>query len=730
MALKNINFKELLIEKGEKIGLAVFGGISLLLVIVYLISAVTGNNSPGANVADLRQLKSRAESAWQNSKPSPDLEKLPPELQAVEVKRVDAEAFPTPMNYFTASQSDDRKWRVPKVLGPDEFLVQPFKGAIQAYHMDIPSDGKPKVYVFQARGGEQTLTKEQRKMLQDRLGKSARRLGQVPRVQAPGAGNPNVQSPMTPALPGGGGGKGGGGSRSGGEMQGPVVGRDGQTAYDSDLRLVDLDKVEDNARIAQTILPRRMVIVTGAFPYKQQLEEYRKAMRYGSIEEMLADPAGARPEFFGFNVQRRKYNEQGAMIDDWTDIDVHADMKRLRMQAVDTEPEDPRLQELGIIVYPNRIVQPLLKLARDKDKYPEGRLESIDKAQAAMQGTAPPPPPQKSRFDIDLYDPKGGTQDAQTPAPAGNVPPPAGKTGALPSSTSAQPAVGIPEKCLVRFIDTDPKPGFSYEYRIQILMSNPCHEKPDRAISRRYGDKEFVEGGWHEVKWNEDGKLTSRVAIPDEHRIYVVDEKTERSSAMANKDRAFVQVHRWIDRAPINTGDPIQVGDWSVLERRQVHRGEFVGKVEETEVPTWIPSFDRFIIAVQPSELKRGQTRIRRVMGIPVDFATDRDKEDNRALVVDFEGGEHTMNVNGKQVRESGPVEMLILTADNRLVVRNSRHDTDNAERQERVKKWKEWVERVRSQGPDEKKKDDLFSPPGAPPGKGGGAPSGGSGSG
>jgi hypothetical protein len=529
-------------------------------------------------------------------------------------------------------------------------------------------------------------------------------------------------------------------------MPSVLGGLEGRTVYDNELRAVPFDKLDDSARLAQTNIPRRMVIVTGAFPYKQQLEEYRKAMRYGSVEELLLDPTAARPEFFGFNVQRRSYNAQGQPVDtEWTDIDVQADMKKLIMQAVDREPEDPRLQELGIIVQPNRIVMPLPVLARGQ-KYPQPKLESIDQTQEAMlkavQGNVPPPPPKRTRFsDIDIFDPRSGAVGQDAPR-AGDSAPKTGKGGGAPDSLSppsgaTQNAVAIPEKCLIRFVDADRNlhPGYSYEYRIQILMSNPCHEKPDRAVSKRDTEKEAVAGPWQEVTWTENGQKVSKVTIPDELLYYVVDEKTERSSAVANKDRAFVQIHRWLTEPrtkPDTANTEVQVGDWTILERREVHRGEYVGRVQEVEVPTWNPAQERFIIAVHPTELKtRGQTqRIRRYSGIPIDFATDP-VNNERPLVVDFEGGERSISVAGRQVKHTGPVEMLIWTADNKLVVRNSRDDTDNTERQTRVTAWKEWVDRVRAQADDKTDdKNNLF--PTTPGGKGsGGAPSGsGSGSG
>jgi hypothetical protein len=302
----------------------------------------------------------------------------------------------------------------------------------------------------------------------------------------------------------------------------------------------------------------------------------------------------------------------------------------------------------------------------------------------------------------------------------------AGQRFDSPPGSASPGSLAIPEKCLVRFVDADlnHRPGYSYEYRIQILMSNPCHEKPDRSISKTYTKEEAIEGPWQDVTWMQEGKPASRIQVPDELHYYVVDERTEKFSATANKDRAFVQVHRWIDRTrikPDSSEEPIPLGDWAILERRQVHRGEYVGRFEEVEVTTWHPTQERFIIAVHPTELKN--RRVRRHTGIPIDFSGG----DNRPLIVDFEGGEHTMTVSGRQLREVGPVEMLIRTPDGRLVVHNSRQDTDNQERVQRVTAWKDFLDRVRSQADDKpENKDNLF--PTTPGGAGGNSGKGGSG--
>src|SRR5262249_8170696 len=153
-------------------------------------------------------------------------------------------------------------------------------------------------------------------------------------------------------------------------------------------------------------------------------------------------------------------------------------------RAKEREPENPDLQTLGIIVYPNRVVLPRPKLAREQT-YPEPKLDTIDKTKEdltkAMQDQAAPLPAAKTRFeDVDLYDenpPTAGGAGQDAPAPvapgSGNSPgkgriigrpsfPASREGGGLPEQ---QKSLAIPEKCLVRFVDYTVQVGRTYEYK-------------------------------------------------------------------------------------------------------------------------------------------------------------------------------------------------------------------------------------------------------------------------
>src|SRR5262249_3772368 len=101
--------------------------------------------------------------------------------------------------------------------------------------------------------------------------------------------------------------------------------------------------------------------------------------------------------------------------------------------------------------------------------------------------------------------------------------------------------------------------------------------------------------------------------------------------------------------------------------------------------------------------------------GIPVDFSTNP-----RALLVDFEGGKgQLMNFRrpgdkiDSKVLDDSSVELLVMTEDGRLLVRNSKVDNDNKERGDRSREWKDLITRVKDTANPlgiKKDKDDVFN--------------------
>jgi hypothetical protein len=283
-------------------------------------------------------------------------------------------------------------------------------------------------------------------------------------------------------------------------------------------------------------------------------------------------------------------------------------------------------------------------------------------------------------------------------------PPPGGG----PAAKGDQQELSVPDHSLVRFIDVTVKPGFKYEYQIQIKTANPNFGKKNEVAWPGLADvKELVS------QWSPIIELT----VPREVFVYGM-EMDDRSTAFKQKtlydpkilsdreDVTWMQVHRWIETTSLNPdqrGATRPVGDWTVGEV-PVRRGEIIGRLEPVKVAMWSPTKENFEIA-QPIQAttKPGVIGVRPlpIKGIPVNFATED-------VLVDWEGGQIRKSFRGqekvgdkviektlKDVNENANVEYLILAPDGKLRARSSRTDLNDPDRKERYDEWSKWVEQV-----------------------------------
>jgi len=180
------------------------------------------------------------------------------------------------------------------------------------------------------------------------------------------------------------------------------------------------------------------------------------------------------------------------------------------------------------------------------------------------------------------------------------------------------------------------------------------------------------------------------------------NDRIKRDPKLNDKDVAFVQMHKWLNSVSLtqDRGASVPVGDW-VIGDVPVRRGEYMGRLENVDVAMWFPVKEMFSLAspaapvstrpVGPGPIIRTQP----VRGIPVKF----DTED---LLVDFDGGRiresfKTGEKLTKDVNENANVEMLILSPDGKLRVRNSKVDLNDSDRKDRWKEWKDWIDKVRA---------------------------------
>src|SRR5438034_431824 len=85
MAKPNIDFKKLLLEKGEKIGLGVAVGFMLLLIIFGLFMPDKGffSGSPSVNASKLKTESTRVKDQQARAEPRPELRTVPEEIKNI-----------------------------------------------------------------------------------------------------------------------------------------------------------------------------------------------------------------------------------------------------------------------------------------------------------------------------------------------------------------------------------------------------------------------------------------------------------------------------------------------------------------------------------------------------------------------------------------------------------------------------------------------------------------------
>lgn len=700
--LKDLNYKEFFLQNGEKVGLWVAGGLTVLIFILGTVWKGVFSESASANANTLRVKTSTAEDNIKKSRPDESLRNLDPALvKAVNPSPIDSLNYICKNPPFVTTIAEDTKWRKPEVVMPTEFMVETIRQLVPSYAID--NEGETVVVLVVPE--KKAMTEEEKNRLQRDLRSRGRR-GR--RLQAASGGN----APATQQRPGPGQAPGGMGGMGGNMLGSQQFNKENEKDKELVPQVIRVDELNDKHKIMELPEPVKMVVITGEFPFRAQMEEFRRALRFASVDQLLASDAVC--EFVGIEVERR-FAGQGEEA--WKPVNYVDPMKRILVRAVAKERENPQL--LGSAYYPNityvkRLVKALPKLARDQ-KYTDvaeltGIKNTLDEFKAGKVKTTAVKD-KKSRFDekdVDIdaevgADDKGkgggnrlgGGRDFGV----GEEGPPRSKPGAAEDS---QAESVLPEKCLVRFVDPTVDPGRTYEYRIRIVMSNPNYEREDKAVSKSLTEVKELYSQWKVIP--------KKVAFPPVQHVYAVDETGATSRRLAgNADRVAMQIHRWIERTRLNPDDAkteVNVGDWSILERVLCFRGDYIGRREEVDLPVWNPYRDKFLLA-QP--LKKS-ARQRQPKGIAIDFTTD-------AVLVDFEGGmlSQTFTIGNKSVTDHEvPAEVLISENDGKLtLVRTSLADYENPERKKRLDEWQKWIKKVKedTEGSAEKKKGDgLFN--------------------
>jgi hypothetical protein len=677
---------------------------------------VFSSGRSSANVKVLQDSVQRATSNINNSRPPEDAAKPPVEFFVdMNFKPINPLPYDTDNPWFVPSTAEDRQRRNPEVLLASNLSGEVVRGAIHTY-VTVNDGNKTKVAVLADKNANASKpTKRQQKQIDD-LKRQLKRLGLSHLLTQGGGGGggvggmpgggfgggKSVGGGMMGAGPGGlgmgpggmagggiGGGKGlpggpGGGGFGGGFSGGSMLGNaPGQRLPGMVRRMeyVDLDKIGDQT-LAETLEPVRMIVINGSFPYRKQLEEFRSKLRKRSVTELMSliESGEATFSFQGFVVERRVLKLDGTEVSPWQDYtkEMIENLTAMYSKAKDFQMEDQRLQEYGMIN--EGLVASRPQLARDA-KYPPISVDSLNKAIESMDKQLTP---EMKRPMTDLARKlKGGKgafnpfnpfapfkeEEEQPEKPVQTKP--GDKTN---SSEDPDADLVVPEHVLVRLIDFV-QPGFSYEYRIKVKMTNPNYKQTKLVAYPALAKPEYLIAS--------DWSVVPKVDVPGETLWYAVEPR-------ADAEKVSLQLQKWIDY--INpqselSSTPIGVGDWSVSERETTYRGDFIGRYANVRVPVWSTENENYEFA----HVRKGGSTV------PVDFSTGT-RSSSPAILVDFAGGKgHITKIGDRQVREDLPLELLVLNSDGKLILRNSVDDEENKERSAREEEWHEWINKVRS---------------------------------
>jgi hypothetical protein len=707
MAMKDFHFKQYMLQKGEIVGLFAAGGLAVVFFLFMLVSIV------------------------RSASPSENKKKMLPEIDTVRTQLRD--------NVPNESEK-------PKNTQHDAFAQAAFNGPrsfVQFFNpgpvaddkrgqplIKLADEGKVAVVRIQARSYIFSKDLSKIMVLKDKEGGGGvpGRQGEIKNVRNRFGRGGIGDQPGSSDLPGG------------GTLRQPTqLDGYGSQKKDLDTAMVPVATIEDTAgtRLAETIRPVRAAIIVASFPYKDQLEEFRRALRMRSIADVLQEGSfekaaenqnfgeGATAtlaafRFSGVNVQRRVVDSEGKPLvkkdDGWQTLNLEKDyLPYIVYSGQNTEPDDPKLDP---VIF-DGLFMPRLQQFRE-NQYPpiemdlkniKATLDELAKLDKAKVGDAAP----LSRFSTQGFnmfraregDPNrpntGANTGGERPGGTLRIRPPEmgglkggkGRRPGVPQEGQPTQDVQPPEHCLVRVLDVTVEPGKTYQYRIQVRMANPNYLRADEVRNPNDAKpKEITSNGWFQVPQN--------VVVPPELVYYAVDQKKVDSSykginanVPVNKDQIVLQIHRWlVDALPKKNSDTfVPVGEWSIAERMVVTKGEYVGRKQKVDVAIWRHTQEAFSLATNSKNPKN--------TGIDIDFA----HEGSDSILVDFEGGK----VDYKRlagVKDDKPVyedvkdematEVLLLSPEGNLLSHNSKIDAEDKERIERLKAWRERIKEVR----------------------------------
>jgi hypothetical protein len=759
MGLKDINYKQLLLDRGERIGLGAAGVITLFLVATLFFPGMGFmSGSSGSNADALDKAAKTVESGIANNKPTQEDAPGDTTKKLVAFKFDILDAAKT-KQYAVAGLFEPGRTGPPTRQMPE--LFQPKESAVAVVRLQLPSlafsQNFQQVLVLDdpslngaAGGNKMGYSMPNGKQLDALYG------GQ----QGPkGQSNPSNFNPSaalkTPA-----------GKR---RHRNIFLGKDDGTG-EGDYRsiFVDIGKISSVAdkKIAEQAYPVRAAEIVAAFPYKAQVQEFQDKLGLSSSTQVLSEPSLETNKdkaqlrafrFLGVRLERRQVDAEGKPIDEqgkkvdakdgWAEIDLEDGFKTLIIRdARRFEDEDPKLLPVildrilvmrKLLTFGDRRVPPVDEYPKIEEELPglKATMDTLNKNPNLV-----PAGPSLTNRDFSVFDiesgagagsstPRPGGSGSPSPALTPSTPPP-GFGGARPFNPSSFASPGssadkgaagaygaygagglqagqeytIPEYCLIRLFDVTVEPGKTYEYRMQVRMGNPNFDRPDAASQGFARLLELPAKDWY--------VLPEKVTVPQDLYYYAVDQAKLDAVAPKEPNQPKEPKEAKLPVQPVKENQTVlqiqkwlevlktkreeqPIGEWVIAERVVATRGEPIGP-QKVEVPYWRSTQDRFTMLVEGPQ----KGRFRGPPTVEVPFS-----EGDEPVLVDFTGGDATYKrtqPNGAgqalPVTDKGAaVEVLLLMPDGTLAAHDSAKDAIEAKRVSRLKEEREWIHNVKN---------------------------------
>ena len=754
--MAKVSFKDILLEKGDKIALGVGGVLAggfALYGLVQVASATSAASKANEFAAASQSVKSRVGS---EGSPAPDLPAWVTKTN--KFVRVNASDFKLTGPPFEAVNTPDLTRQNPNVLGivnaQFDILTYPFR----ANDIIEVGDGEIKVGVIkdlQPNNKDLREIKQQNKNQLDRFrpktqyrGRDAMIAGRLLPQPPPG------QQGQTPppggqfGNPGGGlGGPGGGLGGPGRGPGGPGGGYGGQGGYGlggqfgggaATPRATDVTteyvKPEEavNRVLAQTVYPLRAVCVTAAFPLKAQIEEVRVALRLKTAQEAIeqsstTDQEG--PVFDGIEVQRRSAPPGSSEVGDWQPVDIERQYAtKIGNRVLENSPDNPYLAYF--IRLGQKLVTPIPAPIDGLGKYPEIQLPQIVEGIAKLKAASVQPQTESElakmlKGKVAGSDPflagfasQGGAGAAGGPGGPGGFGTPNYGTGMggqqRPGgpdggALGGQPGPGgrlqaeVPpiDYTLIRFLDTTVEPGFTYQYRVRVRMKNPNNNK-FKSLSADAAEVETLTGPFVAIP--------NSIILPPEFHFYAEESKqyVEHGEKLVGEYKNSSPLRKALEVEEVAEGRKaaVQIQRWTenLLIGGSTGQKEPVGTWVVADLPVGPGEFvgQRQLVELplwssgQQSYVLRETSAGTKIPGVQLKGWPINFR--TNLVLIDFDGGKVTARQDGRTITDDSDSQLLILHPDGSLQVRDSGADAKDRERAERAKVWDDWVAKVRTQ--------------------------------